>query len=136
MQQINLNIFDYKMIFVGIFLFMHGFVYFNLSRGLFSNADNQLGISVLIGKFINKNTLDLLIKALWLLAGLGFIIIGIMIAFNRQPGELTSLILIAISIVGIISFTLYWDGIINNLITAGLIGAIIDFIIIVVVLIS
>ena len=134
MQQINLNIYDYKTILVGIFLFIHGFVYFNLSRGVLSNPENQLGASVLVGNLLNKNTLDLSIKVLWLVAGLGFIIIGILVTFKQQPGGLTNQILIVSSIIGIISFALYWDGIISSLLNAGVIGAGIDIVIILIIL--
>ncbi len=47
MQQLNTILSDYKMIFIGVFLLVHGFVYFNLSRGIFSNANNQMNSSMI-----------------------------------------------------------------------------------------
>ena len=126
MQQFNINIADYKLIFVGIFLFMHGFVYFNLSRGIFSNPDNQLSPSLLLGKLLNKSSLDLIVKGLWFLAGLGFIVGGIYLVFIQETTELINIILLVTSIIGILSFLLYWDGVVKNSVTAGLIGVVID----------
>ena len=131
MQQFNLNLTDYRLLIVSFFLFMHGFVYFNLSRGVFSTTDSQLGSSFLLGNVLDKNVLYVLIKSLWLLAGLGFIGIGILLAFTQQQRRTIYIFLLLVSIIGIVSFTLYWDGILNNLLNAGLIGAIIDLFVIV-----
>ena len=46
MQQLSLNIEDYKFVITGIFLFLHGFIYFNLARGLFGSFDSSIGPSL------------------------------------------------------------------------------------------
>ena len=131
MEFLNFNIFDYTILLSGIFLFLHGFVYFNLSRGSFDNSHTSIDSSLLFTKLMNKQDNIVITKILWSLTGLGFIGIGIYMIITQQLIGITVYILIITSIIGIISFLVYWDGVRTNLFAAGALGAVIDVIVLV-----
>ena len=135
MQQLSLNIEDYKFVITGIFLFLHGFIYFNLARGLFGSFDSSIGPSLTLKSILNSSTIELIIRLLWLLAGLGFILIGAFFVFSQNYSIYSNIILVICSIIGISSFAIFWDGSLQNLLTAGIIGVIIDAIILILILI-
>jgi hypothetical protein len=121
---------------LGIFIGLHGLVhlwYLTLSQGLveFQAEMGWTGQSWLFSTFLGHSALRWLATALYAVATLGFLAGGLGLVAQQEWWEPITIAAASISAVTIV---LFWDGGTQMLVQKGLIGLLIDIIILVVLL--
>jgi hypothetical protein len=118
-------------IFIGIFMLLHGLVhlwYFVMSRGLVELKPEMgwSGKSWLFTNFIGNSATNALASALYLLVTIGFVAGSIGI-FGQQ--EWWRLLVIGSAALSTVTILLFWDGQMQLLVEKGLLGLVINLII-------
>ena len=120
----------------GIFLILHGLVHFwyvvlSFEWVKFQPEMGWSGKSWLFSSLINESTLRSLAGLLFIIAALLFVISGISIFF--QPQWLNTLLMVS-SIFSSLLLILFWDGNLAMIVQKGIIGLIINLVIIALVI--
>ena len=121
---------------LGIFIVLHGLVhlwYLTLSQGLveFEAEMGWTGQSWLFSAFLGDSALRWLATTLYAIATLGFVAGGLGLVAQQDWWQPVTIAAAAISAVTIV---LFWDGGAQMLVQKGLIGFLIDIIVLVVLL--
>lgn len=123
-------------VFVGIFVILHGLVhlwYFTLSQRLveFKPAMGWSGESWLLKNFLEESTVRSLASVFFVLITALFVISGVGILLNTGWYRL---IIVASSLLSLFVLLLFWDGNINQLVEKGIIGFLINIVILIAII--
>lgn len=117
---------------IALLVASHGLVYINLARGVLPGVfEGWRGSSWLLGSAITGGRLETLVLALHVTAGIVILACAVAIAFVPSAPSWWRSLAIAGAGIGIVSFSIFWDGQTQRLVTQGAIGAGISLILLV-----
>ncbi len=109
---------------VALVVGFHGLVY--VIAPFWMKWGGWKGSSILLGSAITGDSLKTLTGGLWLVAGIGLLGAAVTIALAPWIPSLWRPIAIGASLVGVLSFAVFWDGQVQLLVDEGAIGMVLS----------
>jgi len=109
----------------------HGLIYIATPLSSLSSTvySGWKGSSALMGSFVTGDALKSLTTALWLIAGVGIFCAGITIVLASRFPRLWQPIAVAGTLVGMLSFVVFWDGQTAEFVNQGGVGLVLSAVI-------